>query len=57
MSVPDLLYSDIIEGCGMNTKGEHSQVHRQLRKCSPLQNMKREREIGRELSVLNKEGI
>lgn len=27
MSVPDLLYSDIIEGCGMNTKGEHSQVY------------------------------
>ncbi|XP_071548107.1 serine--tRNA ligase, mitochondrial [Panulirus ornatus] len=27
MSVPDLLYSHIIEGCGMNTRGEHSQVY------------------------------
>ncbi|XP_045123604.1 serine--tRNA ligase, mitochondrial-like [Portunus trituberculatus] len=27
MSVPDLLYSEIIEDCGMNTQGEHSQVY------------------------------
>ncbi|XP_045585001.1 serine--tRNA ligase, mitochondrial [Procambarus clarkii] len=27
MSVPDLLYSDIIDSCGMNTKGEMSQVY------------------------------
>ncbi|XP_042218495.1 serine--tRNA ligase, mitochondrial-like [Homarus americanus] len=27
MSVPDLLYSHVIEGCGMNTRGEHSQVY------------------------------
>lgn len=28
MSVPDLLYSNIIESCGMNTKGQHTQVYR-----------------------------
>lgn len=27
MSVPDLLYAHIIEGCGMSTSGEHSQVY------------------------------